>query len=195
LRVAEQRYQAVLAVIAEPSPKICASVTSRYRVSDDLRALRFDTRPPRTTLRPAKDRAAHRTLRAEFGNRRAFTSPRVARRAHDEWVRYRNTTQPHQAMDMATPASRFAARPEAGQRPADLSALTPGTGVAFALAPTSTSRAARIRVSDSGSERGAVVRSQARSDASIGGTLPLTSADAPDLQGSTRVRQGGTAAL
>jgi transposase InsO family protein len=80
---------------------------------------------PRSPTTTGKIERFHRTMRAEFDTRRAFSSLRAAQQALDEWVGYYNTTRPHQALDMATPASRFAARPEAGQRPADLSALTP----------------------------------------------------------------------
>jgi Integrase core domain len=37
----------------------------------------------------------------------AFTNLKVAQQALDEWVRYYNTSRPHQALQMSTPCARF----------------------------------------------------------------------------------------
>jgi transposase InsO family protein len=81
---------------------------------------------PRSPTTTGKIERFHRTLRAEFDTRQVFTSLKTAQQALDEWVAYYNTQRPHQALGMATPASRFTgqARSPAG-RPADLTALTP----------------------------------------------------------------------
>ena len=49
----------------------------------------------------------HRTLRIEFDTRQVFRSLLVAQSALDEWIAYYNNERPHQALDDATPASRF----------------------------------------------------------------------------------------
>jgi hypothetical protein len=53
----------------------------------------------------------HRSLRAEFLSTSApFTNLKVAQQALNEWVSFYNTTRPHQALQMATPSSRFSAQ-------------------------------------------------------------------------------------
>src|SRR3989454_10142520 len=49
----------------------------------------------------------HRTLRIEFNTRQVFRNLRTAQEALDEWVTYYNTQRPHQALEDATPESRF----------------------------------------------------------------------------------------
>ena len=78
---------------------------------------------PRSPTTTGKIERFHRTLRAEFDTRRAFSSLKTAQQALDEWVAYYNTVRPHQALAMATPASRFSAA--APSRQADLTALVP----------------------------------------------------------------------
>jgi len=82
---------------------------------------------PRSPTTTGKIERFHRTLRAEFDTRRVFRSLRTAQQALDEWVACYNTRRPHQALDMATPASRFRPDGEAApaRRPADTSALVP----------------------------------------------------------------------
>lgn len=79
---------------------------------------------PRSPATTGKIERFHRTLRAEFDTRRVFTSLKTAQQALDEWVEYYNSKRPHQAIGMATPASRFSAAAPAG-RLADLTALAP----------------------------------------------------------------------
>ena len=78
---------------------------------------------PRSPTTTGKIERFHRTLRAEFDTRQVFSSLKAAQRALDEWIGYYNTQRPHQALGMATPSARFTAA--AGQRPADLTALSP----------------------------------------------------------------------
>jgi transposase InsO family protein len=79
---------------------------------------------PRSPTTTGKIERFHRTLRAEFDTRRAFTSLTTAQQALDEWAAFYNTQRPHQALGMATPASRFSTAAPAG-RQADLTALAP----------------------------------------------------------------------
>jgi transposase InsO family protein len=79
---------------------------------------------PRSPTTTGKIERFHRTLRAEFDTRRVFSSLKTAQQALDEWVAYYNTLRPHQALAMATPASRFSAA-AAAARQADLTALAP----------------------------------------------------------------------
>lgn len=51
-------------------------------------------------------------------NRCSVPCSRPAQQALDEWVNYYNTTRPHQALDMTTPAERFRARPVGAPAPA-----------------------------------------------------------------------------
>ena len=53
----------------------------------------------------------HQTVRKEFLADRTFRSMRSAQRALDRWVHEYNTTRPHQALEMATPAQRFRLEP------------------------------------------------------------------------------------
>jgi transposase InsO family protein len=63
---------------------------------------------PRSPTTTGKIERFHRTLRLEFlSDCRPFASLRVAQQALDEWVAFYNTARPHQALQMATPASRF----------------------------------------------------------------------------------------
>jgi hypothetical protein len=65
---------------------------------------------PRSPTTTGKIERFHRSLRAEFlSTQRPFTNLKAAQQALDEWVDYYNNTRPHQALDMATPAERFAA--------------------------------------------------------------------------------------
>jgi len=79
---------------------------------------------PRSPTTTGKIERFHRTLRAEFDTRRVFSSLKTAQQALDEWVAYYNAVRPHQALAMATPASRFSAA-AAAARQADLTALVP----------------------------------------------------------------------
>ncbi|WP_101952124.1 IS481 family transposase [Mycobacterium sp. 3519A] len=63
---------------------------------------------PRSPTTTGKIERFHRSLRAEFLSGRApFANLRAAQQALDEWVGFYNTTRPHQALQMATPNSRF----------------------------------------------------------------------------------------
>jgi transposase InsO family protein len=77
-------------------------------------------RSPTTT---GKIERFHQSLRKEFLADRAFRSLKAAQAALDAWVSDYNTTRPHQALDMATPADRFRLEPtkEAALVPVDSS--------------------------------------------------------------------------
>lgn len=62
---------------------------------------------PRSPTTTGKIERFHRTLRAEFDTARRFRSLRAAQGELDEWVAHYNQQRPHQALDFATPASRF----------------------------------------------------------------------------------------
>jgi transposase InsO family protein len=62
---------------------------------------------PRSPTTTGKIERFHRALRTEFRTDRTFPSLEHAQAELDEWVADYNTNRPHQAMDMATPASRF----------------------------------------------------------------------------------------
>jgi transposase InsO family protein len=63
---------------------------------------------PRSPTTTGKIERFHRSLRAEFlSSTPPFTNLKVAQQALDEWVVDYNTTRPHQALKMATPAERF----------------------------------------------------------------------------------------
>ena len=63
---------------------------------------------PRSPTTTGKIERFHRSLRAEFlSSTKPFTNLKVAQQALDEWVVDYNTTRPHQALKMATPAERF----------------------------------------------------------------------------------------
>jgi transposase InsO family protein len=62
---------------------------------------------PRSPTTTGKIERFHRTLRTEFDTARVFASLKAAQAELDEWVKYYNTERPHQALDDATPASRF----------------------------------------------------------------------------------------
>jgi transposase InsO family protein len=67
---------------------------------------------PRSPTTTGKIERFHRSMRAEFlSDRGPFTTVKTAQQALDEWVMFYNTGRPHQALQMATPASRFAASP------------------------------------------------------------------------------------
>jgi transposase InsO family protein len=64
---------------------------------------------PRCPTTTGKIERFHRSLRAEFlSAHKPFTNLKTAQQALDEWIGYYNNTRPHQSLDMATPAERFA---------------------------------------------------------------------------------------
>ncbi|MEU6410324.1 IS481 family transposase [Microbispora sp. NPDC046933] len=64
---------------------------------------------PRSPTTTGKIERWHKTVRTEFLSvHGAFASLQAAQDALDAWVSSYNTVRPHQALDMATPASRFA---------------------------------------------------------------------------------------
>ena len=62
---------------------------------------------PRKPTTTGKIERFHRTLRDEFNTRQIFRNLKTAQEALDEWVSYYNTQRPHQALEDATPESRF----------------------------------------------------------------------------------------
>ena len=62
---------------------------------------------PRSPTTTGKIERFHRTLRVEFNTRQVFRNLKTAQEALDEWVTYYNTQRPHQALEDATPDSRF----------------------------------------------------------------------------------------
>jgi hypothetical protein len=66
---------------------------------------------PRSPTTTGKIERFHQSLRREFLADRTFPSMSDAQAALDAWVAEYNTTRPHQALDMATPAERFRLRP------------------------------------------------------------------------------------
>src|SRR6266513_2090940 len=65
---------------------------------------------PRSPTTTGKIERFHRTLRDEFNTRQVFRNLKTAQEALDEWVSYYNTQRPHQALEDATPESRFKAQ-------------------------------------------------------------------------------------
>ena len=72
---------------------------------------------PRSPTTTGKIERFHRAIRTEFGTDRVFASLAVAQVELDEWVADYNGRRPHQALDMATPASRFLQPTPAGVTP------------------------------------------------------------------------------
>lgn len=66
---------------------------------------------PRSPTTTGKVERFHRSLRAECLTGQLFTSLATAQGAVDEWVAFYNTERPHQSLEMATPAERFAHPP------------------------------------------------------------------------------------
>ena len=67
---------------------------------------------PRSPTTTGKIERFHRALRTEFRTDRVFDDLATAQHELDEWVHDYNHDRPHQALDMAAPASRFL-RPDA----------------------------------------------------------------------------------
>jgi len=92
---------------------------------------------PRSPTTTGKIERFHRTLREEFLNHVApFESPEAAQQAVDSWVSAYNHQRPHQALDMATPASLF--RPNGPTRldtlpSVSISPVEPSTSPALAI--------------------------------------------------------------
>ena len=80
---------------------------------------------PRSPTTTGKIERFHRTLRTEFLTGRVFDDLACAQTELESWVQSYNTQRPHQALGMATPASRFQA---ATDRAADASALIEDRG-------------------------------------------------------------------
>ena len=75
---------------------------------------RAPAHPAPFTHHDREDREVHRALRTEFRTDRVFTDLATAQHELDEWVHDYNHDRPHQALDMATPASTI---PSLTQRP------------------------------------------------------------------------------
>ncbi len=73
---------------------------------------------PRSPTTTGKIERFHRAIRTEFRTDRVFPTLAAAQAELDEWVTDYNTRRPHQALDMATPSSRFLR-----EKPADVAAL------------------------------------------------------------------------
>ena len=76
---------------------------------------------PRSPTTTGKIERFHRTLRSEFLTGRTFPDLASAQAELEDWVASYNAERPHQALSMATPASRFT--PTAADRRADTSAI------------------------------------------------------------------------
>jgi transposase InsO family protein len=79
---------------------------------------------PRTPTTTGKIERFHRALRTEFRTDRVFVSLATAQAELDQWVTDYNTSRPHQALDMATPVTRFLAPAPAPVRTLRTSAST-----------------------------------------------------------------------
>ena len=73
---------------------------------------------PRSPTTTGKIERFHRTLREEFLTGRVFASLATAQREIDDFVHNYNTERPHQALNMAVPASRFLHRDDTAVAPA-----------------------------------------------------------------------------
>jgi len=60
-----------------------------------------------------KDERFHRTLKAEVLNGRSFETLNQAQKAFDQWRHIYNHHRPHEALQMATPVTRYLASPRA----------------------------------------------------------------------------------
>ena len=81
---------------------------------------------PRRPTTTGKIERFHRTLRSEFLTGRVFADLATDQGELDAWVASYNTERPHQAIGMATPASRFLTAVPG--RPADTSSVTERSG-------------------------------------------------------------------
>src|SRR5438067_9778862 len=80
---------------------------------------------PRSPTTTGKIERFHRSLRVEFNTRQVYRNLKTAQEALDEWVSYYNPQRPHQALEDATPESRF----RGGQdRPRELAPTTERNG-------------------------------------------------------------------
>ena len=89
---------------------------------------------PRSPTTTGKIERFHRALRTEFRTDRTFPDLATAQSELDEWVHDYNHDRPHQALDMATPASRFL-KPD----------TAPVTRIRAATSPSRTGRPAEDR--------------------------------------------------
>lgn len=60
---------------------------------------------------PGKDERFHRTLKAEVLRWTSFSDLAACQRAFDRWRHIYNRQRPHEALDMAVPASRYQPSP------------------------------------------------------------------------------------
>lgn len=82
---------------------------------------------PRSPTTTGKIERFHRTVRLEFlSGCSSFANVKAAQQAFDEWVEYYNSLRPHQALQMATPSSRFIAQDPARTT---IGALPPPEGI------------------------------------------------------------------
>jgi transposase InsO family protein len=77
---------------------------------------------PRSPTTTGKIERFHRAIRTEFRTDRVFPTLAAAQAELDEWVTDYNIRRPHQALDMATPSSRFLR-----EKPAEVTVLRVAT--------------------------------------------------------------------
>jgi len=75
--------------------------------------IRLSHSRPRHPQTNGKDERFHRSLKAEVLNGVSFEDLEHAQRAFDRWRHIYNHERPHQALDMATPMTRYAVSPRA----------------------------------------------------------------------------------
>lgn len=73
--------------------------------------IRISHSRPRHPQTNGKEERFHRSLKTEVLNGRGFESLNQVQRAFDEWRTVYNCERPHEALDLATPATRYRASP------------------------------------------------------------------------------------
>ncbi len=117
LRAVFRRYGMPLRINADNGPPWGSPARSGQLTALAIWLMRLGIRisysRPRHPQTNGKDERFHRTLKAELLAGRHFKNLKSAQQAFDAWRQVYNHERPHQALDMATPISRYRPSPRA----------------------------------------------------------------------------------
>lgn len=145
------------------APREPAHGLSRLSVWFIRLGIRVSHSRPRHPQTNGKEERFHRSLKAEVLNGRSFDNLEVVQCSFDRWRTVYNCERPHEALDLATPASRY--RPSPRPYPEVLPAIEYGPDDAvYRVPPNGWLRIARRRIKVSNALTGLPIAVRPRAD-------------------------------
>lgn len=145
------------------APREPAHGLSRLSVWFIRLGIRVSHSRPRHPQTNGKEERFHRSLKAEVLNGRRFDNLEIVQHSFDRWRPVYNCERPHEALDLATPASRY--RPSPRPYPEVLPAIEYGPDDAvYRVPPNGWLRMARRRIKVSNALTGLPIAVRPRAD-------------------------------